>query len=31
MGELPSRGAVLPAELEVLELGFLIALLKSEE
>ena len=31
MSELPSRSAVLPAEIEVLELGFLIALLKREK
>lgn len=31
MSELPSRSAVLPAELKVLELGLLIALLGDEE
>ena len=31
MSELPSRSAVLPAELEVLELGLLIALLEIDE
>lgn len=29
MSKLPSSGAVLPAELEVLELGLLVALLKN--
>ena len=29
VSELPSRGTVLPAELEVLELGLLITLLQS--
>ena len=31
MSELPSRSAVLPAELKVLELGLLIALLENED
>lgn len=30
MSDLPSRSAVLPAEIEVLELGLLIALLKKK-
>jgi len=31
MSELPSRSAVLPAEIEVLELGLLVALLRKQK